>query len=105
MEKLHHVIPLSIPILGGITVVTTYIMSTQLGHMPHFLPTISETGDVAPESCIFTWGMSNVSFLFGILVLFRYLQISTALNQEAELYGKSIKTLQISNKFAVSVIS
>lgn len=43
---------------------------------PFWLPTISETGNSPPESCIFTLGLSICSFILGFCTIVHYMKIA-----------------------------
>lgn len=63
-------LPIIVPSLLVVTVLVCYFLSTLEKKEPFFLPTISETGDYPPMSCIFTWGLSTTAFLmFGVFYL------------------------------------
>ena len=49
------------------TIITTYLVSTLDGLEPFFMPTISSTGDDAPQAGIFVYGLSWTAFLLLLL--------------------------------------
>lgn len=53
-----------------ITVILTYVLSVSYGHTP-FITTFSQTGNFAPESYIFTFGL-NISAFFLLITFFFY---------------------------------
>ncbi|KAK3930147.1 DNA damage-regulated autophagy modulator protein 2 [Frankliniella fusca] len=55
-----------------ITISACYALSVALGHVPIVFPYISETGNWAPESCLFSFGMNIASFLYVVAVYLRY---------------------------------
>jgi len=77
-------IPIFVFALAVITLITCYLTSTMEGHEPFFLPSISETGDQPPESSIFSFGMTNTSFLIGIVCCIKYMQVQFQLDNFLE---------------------
>jgi len=91
MQKFHF-LPLAIPFLTGITISVTYFSSTYVyNHEPFFMPTISETGDEPPESCFFSWGVSNASFLLGIMLLLKYCHTKSVLDAEEQITQRNLQ--------------
>lgn len=65
---------LVITILG--TIAISYAWSVRLGHVPLVFPYISETGDRAPESCLFGFGMNIASFMYVMAVYLRFHELT-----------------------------
>ena len=59
-------------------VITCYCVATLTEGLYFVLPTISETGDDAPSSCIFSFFLSSAAFLFAWVVFVRYLDVRRA---------------------------
>eukprot|EP00027_Filamoeba_sp_ATCC50430_P011263 CAMPEP_0168561524 /NCGR_PEP_ID=MMETSP0413-20121227/11639_1 /TAXON_ID=136452 /ORGANISM="Filamoeba nolandi, Strain NC-AS-23-1" /LENGTH=391 /DNA_ID=CAMNT_0008592897 /DNA_START=66 /DNA_END=1238 /DNA_ORIENTATION=- len=86
-----HLVPILVFSLSISTVLITYIWYQFISDEDHedysgdvFLPTISETGDYPPQSCIFTFGLSNVSVLLMLIVFVKFLQIQETILKERQ---------------------
>ncbi|XP_044737781.1 DNA damage-regulated autophagy modulator protein 2-like [Chrysoperla carnea] len=68
-------IPIGLFVLIAATFITSYSIAVGLGHVNAFLPYISDTGTLPPESCIFGQFLNIAGFITCILAYIRYLQI------------------------------
>ena len=101
-----HALPALVFCIGLFTISFTYWVSTvYYGHQPIWLPTISETGDLPPESCFFSWGLSNLSFLLGILLFVKYQHCKCIFETEEFLTQRSMRYWKSMNKGAVGIHS
>jgi hypothetical protein len=68
-----HFLPVLVAVVLFCTIGTTYTISTWVeGHQPYWLPTISETGNSPPESCIFSLGVTLGSFALAATIVLKF---------------------------------
>jgi len=68
------VLPLLFSLCSIITIIITYSVSVSNGHVYPWLPAISDTGGIPPESNIFGFCLSACSFFGFVSVIVRYYQ-------------------------------
>uniref|UniRef100_A0A224XUJ6 Putative conserved plasma membrane protein n=1 Tax=Panstrongylus lignarius TaxID=156445 RepID=A0A224XUJ6_9HEMI len=80
-KKKHlHILPTLVCLVCPLTFITTFLVAWQMGHVSLIFPYISDTGNYAPESCIFSQLLNITSMLLAICVYIRYLQVKTFAN-------------------------
>eukprot|EP00034_Subulatomonas_tetraspora_P000835 GABW01001106.1.p1 GENE.GABW01001106.1~~GABW01001106.1.p1 ORF type:complete len:149 (-),score=22.86 GABW01001106.1:3-449(-) len=66
-KQIHHIslhyIPAVLASMMLLTLACTYYWSTKRGDWPRWLPYISDTGTLQPESTLFTFGLSSTAWL------------------------------------------
>eukprot|EP00794_Sanderia_malayensis_P007330 gene7331-8150_t len=92
-------LPACFTALCTITVIITYIIAVSKGHVSAFLPTISETGLIEPESNVFSLLLSLGSFLGFLTIVVRYVQY----NSITEYNEQEQRTIIKVNKLGVIV--
>ncbi|XP_073985063.1 DNA damage-regulated autophagy modulator protein 2-like isoform X2 [Rhodnius prolixus] len=80
-KKKHlHILPTLVCLVCPLTFVITFIVAWQMGHVSLAFPYISDTGNYAPESCIFSQLLNITSMLLALCVYIRYLQVKQFAN-------------------------
>ncbi|KAK9499111.1 hypothetical protein O3M35_003618 [Rhynocoris fuscipes] len=79
-KKNLHILPTAVCLVCPVTFVITFIVAWQMGHVSLAFPYISDTGNYAPESCIFSQLLNITSMLLAICVYIRYLQVKKFAN-------------------------
>ncbi|XP_022082657.1 uncharacterized protein LOC110974972 [Acanthaster planci] len=69
-------VPLGAGALLLVGIVVPYIIAVRLHHVYPFLPYISDTGALQPESCVFGQMLNAASVLIGALIYLRYWQVA-----------------------------
>eukprot|EP01116_Phalansterium_solitarium_P010488 TRINITY_DN25305_c0_g1_i1.p1 TRINITY_DN25305_c0_g1~~TRINITY_DN25305_c0_g1_i1.p1 ORF type:complete len:256 (-),score=58.92 TRINITY_DN25305_c0_g1_i1:98-865(-) len=101
-------LPVAHLVLTILTIGASYVTSTELKHVPRFLPTVSTTHLRQPESAIFAWGMTMCAVLMALLVAIKFLQLKEYMahvpEQNSRPLFKSLNRAALGTGLAAAVV-